>query len=279
MMRIKTSLSNQMDGIRKAGIVCCSNGITSQAAEEIQQMSKALVQTGIELVFSPCLYAIDGVRSGSAQQRADCLMQFYTDPNIDAIFDISGGDIANEIVPYLDYRVIMQNPKTFWGYSDLTVLLNAIYAMTGNSGVLYQMRFFQPEKRSSLFDLSYRFVQGTRMSGIVIGGNIRCFLKLAGTKYFPCLKNKILLLEARSGLQPQLITYLSQLQQLGVFEQVNGILLGTFTQLEQSGQRDTVVQLVQQFVGTKIPIAKTNEIGHAADAKAIIIGSGLKLGV
>lgn len=279
MMRIKTSLSNQMDGIRKAGIVCCSNGITSQAAEEIQQMSKALAQTGIELVFSPCLYAIDGVRSGSAQQRADCLMQFYTDPNIDAIFDISGGDIANEIVPYLDYRVIMQNPKTFWGYSDLTVLLNTIYAMTGNSGVLYQMRFFQPEKRSSLFDLSYRFVQGTRMSGIVIGGNIRCFLKLAGTKYFPCLKNKILLLEARSGLQPQLITYLSQLQQLGVFEQVNGILLGTFTQLEQSGQRDTVVQLVQQFVGTKIPIAKTNEIGHAADAKAIIIGSGLKLGV
>lgn len=279
MMRIKTSLSNQMDGIRKAGIVCCSNGITSQAAEEIQQMSKALAQTGIELVFSPCLYAIDGVRSGSAQQRADCLMQFYTDPNIDAIFDISGGDIANEIVPYLDYRVIMQNPKTFWGYSDLTVLLNAIYAMTGNSGVLYQMRFFQPEKRSSLFDLSYRFVQGTRMSGIVIGGNIRCFLKLAGTKYFPCLKNKILLLEARSGLQPQLITYLSQLQQLGVFEQVNGILLGTFTQLEQSGQRDTVVQLVQQFVGTKIPIAKTNEIGHAADAKAIIIGSGLKLSV
>lgn len=279
MMRIKTSLSNQMDGIRKAGIVCCSNGITSQVAGEIQQMLKSLTQIGMKLVFSPCLYAIDGARSGSAQQRADCLMQFYTDSDIDAIFDISGGDIANEIIPYLDYHVIMQNPKLFWGYSDLTVLLNAIYAMTGNSGVLYQMRFFQPEKRSSLFDFSYRFVQGTRMSGIVIGGNIRCFLKLAGTKYFPCLQDKILLLEARSGLQPQLIAYLSQLQQLGVFEQVNGILLGTFTQLEQSGQRDTVVQLVQQFVGTKIPIAKTNEIGHAADAKAIIIGSGLKLGV
>lgn len=242
-------------------------------------MSQALAQAGIKLVYSPCLYAADGVRSGSAEQRADCLMQFYADPHIDAVFDVSGGDIANEVLPYLDYRVIAQNPKPFWGYSDLTVLLNAIYAMTGNAGVLYQMRFFQPEKRAELFELSYRLVQGTAMSGVVIGGNIRCFLKLAGTKYMPCMQDKLLLLEARSGLQPQLITYLSQLQQLGAFEQVNGILLGTFTQMDETGQTDAVVPLVQQFAGIKIPIAKTADIGHAANAKAIAIGDKLELGV
>lgn len=242
-------------------------------------MSQALAQAGIELVYSPCFYAVDGVRSGSAPQRADCLMQFYADPHIDAIFDVSGGDIANEVLPYLDYQVIAQNPKPFWGYSDLTVLLNAIYAMTGNAGVLYQMRFFRPQKRAALFALSYRLVQGTGMSGVVIGGNIRCFLKLAGTKYMPCMQDKLLLLEARSGLQPQLITYLSQLQQLGAFEQVSGILLGTFTQMDETGQTDAVVPLVQQFAGTKIPIAKTEDIGHAANAKAIAIGSRLELGV
>lgn len=277
MMQKKISLCNQLEGIRKAGIVCCSNGITEQAVGEIQRLSKVLAQVGIQPVWSPCLYAVDGVRSGSARQRADCLMRLYADPAIDAVFDISGGDIANELLPYLDGTVIARNPKPFWGYSDLTVILNAIYTMTGNSGVLYQMRFFTRTKKETLFDFSYRFAQGTEMSGTVVGGNIRCFLKLAGTRYFPDLHGKILFLEARSGLQPQLIAYLSQLQQLGAFEQVNGVLLGTFTQLEQAEQEQTAIQLVQQFAGTRLPIAKTDDIGHAVDSSAIAIGRELRL--
>ena len=62
------------------------------------------------------------------------------------------------------------------------------------------------------------------MDGIVLGGNIRCLLKLAGTEYFPDMKDKILLLEAMSGQVPQMVTYFSQLQQMGVFEKVKGIL-------------------------------------------------------
>ena len=55
-------------------------------------------------------------------------MNFYQDREIQMIFDISGGDIANEILPYLDFEVIAENPKPFWGYSDLTTIMNAIYA-------------------------------------------------------------------------------------------------------------------------------------------------------
>ena len=67
-------------------------------------------------------------------------MDFYLDDTIDAICDISGGDIANGILPYLDYSVIAKMDKQFWGYSDLTTILNAIYAKTGQTGVLYQIR-------------------------------------------------------------------------------------------------------------------------------------------
>ena len=71
------------------------------------------------------------------------------------------------------------------------------------------------------------------MSGPLIGGNIRCFLKLAGTEYFPDLTGKLLLLEACGGGEPQLLTYLSHLEQLGAFRKVSGILLGTFTKLDR----------------------------------------------
>ena len=67
-------------------------------------------------------------------------MSFYKDDKIKAIFDISGGDVANGILPYLDYEQIANSEKMFWGYSDLTTVLNAIYKKTGKASVLYQIR-------------------------------------------------------------------------------------------------------------------------------------------
>lgn len=296
---------------KRAGIVCCSNGLSMDRKEMLRQLTKVLEQAGVKPVYSNYIFAKNGVQSGTAKERAAALMEFYENPEIDMIFDISGGDIANEILPYLDYDIIAGakdrngQKKAFWGYSDLTVVLNAIYAKTGNPGVLYQVRNLTAEenadrrrqfretihkddikpdeekKPDSLYSFGYKLLQGDNLSGVVVGGNIRCLLKLAGTEYFPDMQEKVLLLEAYSGLQPQLITYLNQLKQIGVFEQINGVLLGTFTQLEnQTGQqadRRDIVELVKEAAGSKIPIVKTGDIGHGLDAKAIKIGEYIAL--
>ncbi len=110
------------------------------------------------------------------------------------------------------------------------------------------------------------------MQGIVVGGNIRCLLKLAGTPYWPDMNGKILLLESLGGLVPQMTAYLNQLKQIGVFEQINGILLGTFTKMEEEKALPSMTELVKRYAGKELPIAKTNEIGHSANAKAIVIG-------
>ena len=113
------------------------------------------------------------------------------------------------------------------------------------------------------------------MEGIVAGGNIRCFLKLAGTPYFPDLEGKILLLEALGGQEGQMLTYLSQLQQLGAFEKVRGILLGTFTRMESRGQ--LMYPLLKPFISELLPVARTWMIGHGTDAKAIRVGEVYRL--
>ena len=56
------------------------------------------------------------------------------------IFDVSGGDVANGILPYLDFSVIEKSRAVFWGYSDLTTIINGIYRKTGRSSVLYLVR-------------------------------------------------------------------------------------------------------------------------------------------
>ena len=108
------------------------------------------------------------------------------------------------------------------------------------------------------------------MEGIVVGGNIRCLLKLAGTPYWPDMREKILLLESFGGKLPQMVTYLSQLSQMGVFKKVNGILLGTFTKMEADNCQPDMAKLLLEFTEKKTPIAKTPLIGHGTDSKAIV---------
>lgn len=47
-----------------------------------------------------------------------------------------------------------------------------------------------------LNNFSFHFLRGTRMEGTVLGGNIRCLLKLAGTQYWPDLPGNFCSLNA-----------------------------------------------------------------------------------
>lgn len=275
----------------KVGIICCSNGLKKENRDKLELLKNTLIQLGLNPVFSKYIYEKEIIFNDCGKDRAKALMDFYQNEEIKAIFDISGGDIANEILPYLDFKVIKKSHKLFWGYSDLTTIINAIYTKTENMAVLYQIRnlvlkeskvqinnffntFFQ--NKDDLYSFSYEFIQGNYMQGIVVGGNIRCLLKLAGTEYWPDMNEKILLLEARSGNVSKMITYLSQLKQIGVFEKIRGIILGTFTEMESLEGVFSIVDLVLMYVSKDLPIIKTNEIGHGYNSKAIVIGRAIE---
>lgn len=285
----------------KIALTACSNGLEARKNPTVDALCDYLSSLGLTPVLSPCLYEKDPVHtsvfSGTAEERAEALMNFYRDPEVKAIFDLSGGDIANEILPHLDFETIAESSAVFWGYSDLTTILNAIYAKTGKSSVLYQVRnlvseagaFRRPafentilQKKSDLFQIFCKYVQQGQiqspLTGTVVGGNIRCFLKLAGTEYWPDMQDKIFLLEAWSGTVPKMVTYLSQLQQLGVFRQVKAVLLGTFTEMEQKACAPTIEELVRHYAGPDLPILKTREVGHGKDALAVRIGGRFTIG-
>lgn len=276
----------------KIGIVCCSNGQKAAYAEKIRHLEHTLINIGLHPVFSDYIYEKESIFSGSAKERADALMNFYKDDEIKGIFDISGGDTANGILPYLDYDVIAASQKLFWGYSDLTTVINAIFRKTGKPSVLYQIRnliYDHKEEQTAdfintvmrggtdLFNINYRFIQQHSMRGIVVGGNIRCFLKLAGTEYMPDLEDKILLLESFGGDVAKTETYLCQLKQLGAFDKAAGIILGTFTEMEREKYFPDAETLVKRIAGTDLPIAITKDIGHGTDSKGIIIGREMYL--
>lgn len=257
----------------KVALVCNSDQRKEAEREQILQLTEKLENMGMIPVYGEYLY-----ESLSGRERAKILMDVYRDKEIKTIFDVSGGDLANGVLPYLDYEEIAKSTKVFCGYSDLTTLINAIYAKTEKASVLYQIRNILSKEHEDLFHIDYEMVQGEDLQGIVIGGNIRCFLKLVGTPYMPDLTGKILLLEARSGLMAQIETYMAQLSQMGAFEKVSGVLLGTFTKLEAIKGLPGPEEILKPYVREDLPVAVTKDIGHAADAKAIWIGKELGKG-
>lgn len=277
----------------KIAIAACSNGLRQNSAPHIAKMTGILRQIPLQPVLSDYIFEKSDGFSASGEERAKVLMNFYKDSQIKAIFDVSGGDVANQVLDFLDFDVIKSCGKQFWGYSDLTTILNAIYAKTGKSSVLYQIQniagnfskqqAFDFEQTlinggSSLTEFSANFWQGNKLEGVLIGGNVRCFLKLAGTQYLPDFSGKVLLLESLSGFLPRIATFFAQLKQMGVFNQISGLLLGTFSQLEQAGGGEKLKELVLQMVPPHLPVAKTQNIGHAEDSKAVVIGENFVLG-
>ncbi|SQC06057.1 LD-carboxypeptidase [Clostridium perfringens] len=278
----------------KIGVISCSNGLNIKHKNIIDELKLNLKSLDIDMVEGDTLYAKEyNLFSGTGEEKARALEKLFLDKDIKMIFDISGGDLANEALDFLDFNLIKENPKPFFGYSDLTVLLNAIYSQCHIATYNYQLRNligkFKEEQmqnfkasfiegKEDIFNLDYKWINGSHLEGRIVGGNIRCLLKLAGTKYMPDFKDKILFLESFSGNSAKMVTYITQYKNLGVFNEVKGIILGEFTEMERENLKPDIVEILKRVIGEiNIPILKTRDLGHGADAKCIPIGKYLIL--
>lgn len=274
-------------------IVGASDILDISQKDIIDNLVKKLKSFGLKVYVSDLLFEKSLNIIELAKNKAKVLNDFYLDKRVKAIFDVSGGNLANTILDYIDYETIKANPKPFFGYSDVSVVLNSLYSQTKNEVYLYQIKniVLECEKIQSkefedfifgvndnLLKFDYEWIQGSTMNGEVLGGNIRCLLKLSGTKYMPSFKGKILLLESLSGGVNMMITLLTQFKQQGILKDIKGIILGNFTEMQKNNLSPNISEVVKDIVNNKeIPIVKTNMIGHNKDSKCVRIGGIVKL--
>lgn len=205
--------------------------------EDIAQAKKTIESLGLQVSFGKNATELDMLSSSSIQSRIDDLHSAFADKQVKAILTIIGGFNANQLLPYIDYNLIKNNPKIFCGYSDITVLQNAIYKQTGlvtysgphfstftmHQGLEYTLAHFKkifftessisitPSKKWS--DDAWFLDQDNRnfhqnnggwvlnegsAKGIILGGNLSTLQLLHGTAYMPPLEGSILFLEADS---------------------------------------------------------------------------------
>lgn len=283
-------------------LTACSNGLTQAFAADVDGLVRYLASRGLTVRASRYLDARGGDtiwswHGGRGGERAAELVDFVRDPDVRAIFDVSGGDLANGVLGYLDFAEIRRHPTAFVGYSDLTVLTSAINVATGQPTWWWsalnlvgpqadlQQGWFEDSvlgDGDALFRLEPHFLHGDAMRGQLVGGNIRCLLKLAGTPHWPAMAGNVLALEAWRPGPRELWTLFNQLALMGVFSQISGLLLGHFTYLDEGWGTDAVLEIVdevlRQVPGAEcLPVARTWDFGHSSDSRCLRIGQPLDL--
>ena len=86
------------NGRYKVALTACSDPLSKGRVWEVGNLAGLLEEAGLEVVN-----VSDPVSSGSVmrhpRQKAQLLMDCFRDPQMDYIFDVSGGDLANTVLP------------------------------------------------------------------------------------------------------------------------------------------------------------------------------------
>jgi muramoyltetrapeptide carboxypeptidase LdcA involved in peptidoglycan recycling len=97
--------------------------------KEQREVSISRFETmGIRISFGKYIEESDEFKSSSIDHRIEDLHDAFSDQTVNAILTVIGGFNSNQLLKYIDYDLIRRNPKILCGYSDITVLQNAIFA-------------------------------------------------------------------------------------------------------------------------------------------------------
>ena len=91
---------------------------------------QVLEKKGFKVKFNHKLLSASGYLAGSDQERTDEFNKLWADPEVKALVAARGGYGCLRMIDRIDLKQIRKYPKILIGFSDLTVLLNAIHKKT-----------------------------------------------------------------------------------------------------------------------------------------------------
>lgn len=271
--------------------------------EDIYNRALAHLESqGFKITFSKNCREINEFKSSKIESRVDDIHEAFADKNVKMIITCIGGFNVNQILPYLNYDLIKANPKILCGYSDITALLNAVYAKTGL--VTYHGPHFstfgfdiEPEYTQSYFydchmqnsdiiikpsnaSSEYYVLQKGACEGNIIGGNLCTLNLLQGTPYMPDLSDKILFIED-DNIMGDYFVYefdrnLQSLLQVSGAESIKGIVFGRFD-VSCKLDKDVIKKIIRDKVSENIPVIFGVDFGHIFPMITFPIGGKVRI--
>lgn len=281
----------------KIAIVSPSAILTDE--EDLEVLSKTvemMENEGFEIFKGRYAFSDDTGYGSLPVKKASDLNAAFANPEVKAIFSITGGENCLTTFDYLDWEVIKNNPKIFCGFSDTTSLLNEINEKTGlvtfhgpsfksiaSGETDYRFKAVVDRFIKGLDNLAYeedlqefKVIREGKAVGKTVGGNLSLTTDLIAGKYKIDFKDKILLLEdlAWESCPAKISHDLYKMKYEGIFDQISGIWIGNYD--NEIHFEDILLEVISDIDFNK-PIIKSENFGHAEKKIVIPIGCEVEI--
>jgi muramoyltetrapeptide carboxypeptidase len=261
--------------------------------DDIEKSKALLEQRGYKVFVHPQTYERHNQSAGNELQKTLALQGLWQRADINAIWAAGGGNRALNFLDSINFNALKKKPKIFIGFSDVTALLNGIYAHTGLTtfhGPVFKLVHKHAELdhllgllagQKVLYPLqSAEILKPGKAQGKLIGGNLSLFQYLPQTLPGKFWKNAILFLEDAGDELSRFDRMLLHLKRIGVFKDINGLLLGDFTLAKETGRPFgfTLSDLIHEYTDElNIPIILNAPFGHGKTLFTFPLGTKASL--
>lgn len=268
--------------------------------ENLERSLAFLEQLGLKWKFGKHVKNVHGYLAGTDAERLEDLHDMFADPTIKGIICAGGGYGSARFTDKIDLQLMKENPKVFWGFSDITYLHTAmglysnlvtfhgpmLASCIGKdtfhelSAKMFQQLFEPMELHYTEAISPLETITAGVAQGELVGGNLSLLASGIGTKFEVDTKGKLLFIED-VGEEPYKIDgLLNQLRMAGKLKDAAGIVIGNYADAEPKKRKETLTidEIFDHFMGNLgVPVVKGFQIGHCQPHFAIPLGVGAKL--
>jgi muramoyltetrapeptide carboxypeptidase len=257
---------------------------------------KILKEMGFHVKFPRDLWPGDGYLSAPDSERILEFNTLWNDPEVKALLSLRGGFGCLRMLEGIDLKAVAANPKSFIGFSDITILHTYLTSQTSlttlHGPVLTSLvdctrealeRFYQCLRGNWHTKITNQDIEilrnGEKVGGTLTGGNLSSLVTLLGTQFDESWKGKIVILEDINEPLYRIDRMLTQLSLAGKFVGVRAILMGDFSYhtlsapLDRLRHQESIWKRILELTSFEKTVVWGNfPIGHFANNFTLPLG-------
>ena len=263
-------------------------------AQWVEGLKEVLESYGLLVSVAEHALCENGRFAGTDEERIKDLQEAIDDQDVRAIFCSRGGYGLARIIDKIDFSALKSNAKWIVGFSDITALHNALsrVGVASIHGIMAKHITLKAEGLENLMSMLF----GTEVnyeisahelnkigeaSGELVGGNLSVLYGLRGTPFDIDYRGKILFIEDLGERLYHIDRMVQNLRLGGVFEQIVGLVVGQFTDIDEDdsffgGVYGVIRDAVKDY---NIPVCFNFPAGHVDNNQPLKMGANYKLEV
>lgn len=271
--------------------------------ERLPRAAAYFEKQGYQVLIQENVGKEQGYLAGSDEERIKDIHKAFGNNKVKAVLCVRGGYGAPRLLSSLHYHKLSERAKIFTGYSDITSLQMAFFTQSKFitfAGPMPAVDFhseIDPITEASFFravtsgeknlDILGEFPANEAeftgkgiAEGRLIGGNLALLTALAGSKYLPDFKDKILFIEDVGEKPYRIDRMLNQFELMGQLSKLQAIVIGQFTDCQEEPDKPTlsIEEVFQRYIyKLKIPVIRNFPHGHIKRNITLPVGAKVKI--